>query len=51
MKKEPENPPQTLLEGIIREKEEEAAGGACELPDHRGPRWPLTLIMTLEVAI
>lgn len=31
------------------EVEEEETGGACEVPDHRGPRRPLTLIMTSEV--
>lgn len=32
------------------EVEEEGTGGACEVPDHRGPCWPLTLIMTSEVS-
>lgn len=32
--------------GKCREKEEERA---CKLADHRGPGWPLTLMMTLEV--
>lgn len=32
-----------------RVKEEEATRGACKIPDHRGPCWPLTLIMTSKV--